>query len=155
VAAFVRHHQYEGIIVLTVTTACPGSLLFNFPPAKLFGRRRQRDARVRARCSGNPLRHAGQAAGSDGVLSDSLQQLPVRHELHDTAPGHEGREGSGLPTGPTPERQLPNGWSHLQVTLFYVGLIPVSLVPAFGYLNASRQGRAAIAACQFLAASDS
>jgi hypothetical protein len=48
------------------------------------------------------------------------------------------------------ERLLSMGWSHLRVAMFYVGLSLVSLVLAFGYLDAGPAMRTVIAGCQLL-----
>ena len=150
-AAFATGHPYEGVVALVVVAGCLGFLWFNFPPARLF----MGDVgsltlgfvfavlAIRLATLGEhlvPLTFFLILYSS--FLFDTTYTIvwrAIRREKFWLA--HRTH---------LYERLLLVGWSHLRVTLFYVGLSLVSLVLAFGYLHAGPVARTVIAGCQLL-----
>jgi UDP-N-acetylmuramyl pentapeptide phosphotransferase/UDP-N-acetylglucosamine-1-phosphate transferase len=149
--AFTRQHPYEGIVALTILAASLGFLLFNFPPAKLF----MGDVgsvtlgfvfsvlAIRLCSAGEqPIPFAFFLILYSTFLFDTsytILRRAIRGEKFWLA--HRAH---------LYERLLTIGRSHLQVTLFYVGLSLASLVLAFSYLGAGPVGRTVVVGCQLL-----
>jgi UDP-N-acetylmuramyl pentapeptide phosphotransferase/UDP-N-acetylglucosamine-1-phosphate transferase len=149
--AFTTHHPYEGIVAMTIIAACLGFLWFNFPPARLFmgdigsvtlGFVFAVLAIRLATLGRHPVPLTFSLILYSSFLFDTTYTLLRRalrgekfwmaHRMH------------------LYERLLLLGWSHLRVTLFYVGLALVSLVLALCYLRAGPVARTAIVVGQLL-----
>jgi UDP-N-acetylmuramyl pentapeptide phosphotransferase/UDP-N-acetylglucosamine-1-phosphate transferase len=149
--SFATHHPYEGIVALTVIAACLGFLWFNFPPARLFM------GDVGSLVLGFVLSVLAIRLATLGKHLVPLMFFLILYSsfLFDTSYTILRRVIRGekfwmAHRAHIYERLTLIGWSHLQVTLFYVGLALVSLVLAFGYLRAGPVGRTVIVGCQLL-----
>ncbi len=150
-AAFATGHPYEGVVALVVINGCLGFLWFNFPPARLFM------GDVGSLTLGFVLAVLAIRLATLGnhlvpltfflILYSSFLFDTVYTILWRAIRGEKFWQAHRLHLY---ERLLSIGWSHLRVTLLYVGLSLVSLVLAFGYLRAGLVGRTAIVGCQLL-----
>ncbi|MCX6841947.1 MAG: hypothetical protein NTX53_06700, partial [candidate division WOR-3 bacterium] len=150
-AAFATGHPYEGIVAFVVIAGCLGFLWFNFPPAKLFM------GDVGSLTLGFVFAVLAIRLATLGEHPVPLTFFLILYSsfLFDTTYTIVYRATRGEKFWQAHrthlyERLLLVGWSHLRVTLFYVGLSLVSLVLAFGYLRAGPVARTVIAGCQLL-----
>lgn len=150
-AAFATGHPYEGIVALVVIAACLGFLWFNFPPARVFM------GDVGSLTLGFVFAVLAIRLATLGEHPVPLTFFLILYSsfLFDTTYTILWRVIRGEKFWQAHrthlyERLLLVGWSHLRVTLFYVGLSLVSLVLAFGYLHAGPVARTLIAGCQLL-----
>jgi len=149
--AFATGRPGEAVVALTIIAACLGFLWFNFPPARVFM------GDVGSLTLGfvfSVLAIRLSALGKQQVplmfflilfssflfdTSYTILRRVIRREKFWLA--HRSH---------LYERLTRIGWSHLHVTLLYVGLALVSLVLAFSYLRAGPVPRTIIVGCQLL-----
>jgi len=149
--SITTHHPYEAVVALTIIAACLGFLWFNFPPAKLFM------GDVGSLTLGFVLSVLAIRLATLGKHLVPLMFFLILYSsfLFDTSYTILRRVIRGekfwlAHRAHIYERLTLIGWSHLQVTLFYVGLSLVSLVLAFCYLRAGPVPRTVIVGCQLL-----
>jgi UDP-GlcNAc:undecaprenyl-phosphate/decaprenyl-phosphate GlcNAc-1-phosphate transferase len=150
-ASFAVGRPGEAVVALVIIAACLGFLWFNFPPARLFM------GDVGSLTLGFVLSVLAIRLSSVGK-----QQIPLAFFLilfssflFDTSYTILRRAIRGerfwlAHRSHLYERLTRIGWSHLRVTLLYVGLSLVSICLAFGYLNSGPAGRTEIAVFQLL-----
>jgi UDP-GlcNAc:undecaprenyl-phosphate GlcNAc-1-phosphate transferase len=150
-AAFATGHPYEGLAAVTVTAACLGFLWYNFPPAQVFM------GGVGSLALGFVLSVLAIRLAAPGKQSVPIVFFIILYSsfLFDTSYTLLRRVVGGEKFWQAHrthlyERLLQSGWSHLRVTLFYVGLGLVSLALALFYLRVDPAGRTAIVALQLL-----
>jgi UDP-N-acetylmuramyl pentapeptide phosphotransferase/UDP-N-acetylglucosamine-1-phosphate transferase len=151
VAAFGAGHPFSGIIALTVVAGCLGFLWFNFPPARLFM------GDVGSLTLGFVLAVLAIRLATVGTQQVPLMFFLILYSsfLFDTTYTILWRAIRGEKFWVAHrlhlyERLLSMGWSHLRVTLLYVGLSLISLVLAFGYLRSGPAARSLIVGGQLL-----
>jgi UDP-N-acetylmuramyl pentapeptide phosphotransferase/UDP-N-acetylglucosamine-1-phosphate transferase len=149
--AFSTHHPFEGVMAVAVLAACLGFLRFNFPPARLFM------GDVGSLTLGFVFAVLAVRLATLGKQLVPMVFWLILYSsfLFDTSytilyRAIRGEKFWQAHRSHLYERLLTSGWSHLQVTLFYVGLSLVSLVLAFSYLRAGPVGRTAIVCLQLL-----
>jgi len=149
--SFATIHAYEGTVALVVVAACLGFLWFNFPPARVFM------GDVGSLTLGFILSILAIRLSTSGEQPVPLVFFLILYSsfLFDTSYTILRRALRGekfwlAHRAHLYERLTLIGWSHLHVTLLYVGLSLVSLGLAVGYLRASPVGRTAIVGCQLL-----
>ncbi len=150
-AAFATGHPYEGVIAVAVTAACLGFLWYNFPPAQVFM------GGVGSLTIGFVLSVLAIRLAAPGRQSVPMVFFIILYSsfLFDTSYTllrriFRGEKFWQAHRTHLYERLLQAGWSHLRVTLFYVGLGLVSLALALFYLRVGPAGRTAIVILQLL-----
>ena len=149
--SFATNHTFEGIVALAVVAGCLGFLWFNFPPAKVFM------GDVGSLTLGFILSVLTIRLSTLGSQTVPLMFFLILYSsfLFDTSYTILRRAIRGerfwlAHRAHLYERLTLTGWSHLRVTLFYVGLSLASLGLAFGYLRAGPAARTVIVGCQLL-----
>jgi UDP-GlcNAc:undecaprenyl-phosphate GlcNAc-1-phosphate transferase len=149
--SFATGHPGEGVVALTVVAGCLGFLRFNFPPARVFM------GDVGSLTLGFVFSVLAIRLSMAGRLHVPLVFFLILYSsfLFDTSYTILRRALRGerfwlAHRTHLYERLLLIGWSHPQVTLFYVGLGLVSLALAFGYLRSGAVVKTVIVGCQLL-----
>ncbi|MBN2465602.1 glycosyltransferase family 4 protein [candidate division WOR-3 bacterium] len=150
-AAFATGHPFEGAVAVAVTAACLGFLWYNFPPAQVFM------GGVGSLTLGFVLSVLAIRLAASGSQPVPMMFFVILYSsfLFDTSYTLLRRILRGEKFWQAHrthlyERLLQSGWSHLRVTLFYVGLGLVSLALAIFYLRAGSAGRTAVVALQLV-----
>jgi len=151
VAAFATRHPYEGIVALAIIAACLGFLWYNFPPAQVFM------GGVGSLALGFVLSGLAIRVAAPGEQPVPLMFFVILFSsfLFDTTYTLLRRIAKGekfwlAHRTHLYERLMQCGWSHLRVTLFYLGLSLASLALALFYLVTGPAGRTVAAAIQLL-----
>lgn len=149
--SFATRHPFEGVMALTVLAACLAFLWFNFPPARLFM------GDVGSLTLGFVFAVLALRLATLGRQLVPLAFWLILYSsfLFDTSytivyRAMRGEKFWQAHRSHLYERLLTKGWSHRQVTLFYVGLSLVSLAFALGYLRSGLAGRTLIVGVQLL-----
>jgi UDP-N-acetylmuramyl pentapeptide phosphotransferase/UDP-N-acetylglucosamine-1-phosphate transferase len=149
--AVTTGHPDEALVAFTIAAGCLGFLWFNFPPARVFM------GDVGSLTLGFVF-----SVLAIRLSASSLQPVPLvfflilySSFLFDTSytilrRALRGEEFWLAHRSHLYERLNRIGWSHLQVTLLYLGLSLVSLGLAFAYLRTGPVGKTAIVGCQLL-----
>lgn len=149
--SFATVHAFEGTVALAVVAACLGFLCFNFAPARVFM------GDVGSLTLGFVL-----SVLAVRLSASSWQPVPLMFFLilyssflFDTTytvlrRALRGEQFWLAHNAHLYERLTRVGWSHLHVTLLYIGLGLASLGLAFGYLRADAVGRTTVVGCQLL-----
>jgi UDP-N-acetylmuramyl pentapeptide phosphotransferase/UDP-N-acetylglucosamine-1-phosphate transferase len=151
VVAVTMGHPDEALVAFTIAAGCLGFLWFNFPPARVFM------GDVGSLTLGFVFSVLAMRLSASSLHPVPLVFFLILYSsfLFDTSytilrRALRGEEFWLAHRSHLYERLNGIGWSHLQVTLLYVGLALASLGLAFGYLRAGPVGRTVIVGCQLL-----
>jgi len=151
VAAFTTGHPDEVLVALVVAAACLGFLWFNFPPARVFM------GDVGSLTLGFVFSVLAMRLSASSLRPVPLVFFLILYSsfLFDTSytilrRAFRGEEFWLAHRTHLYERLNRIGWSHLHVTLLYLGLGLVSLLLALGYLRAGPAVRTALVGLQLL-----